>query len=98
MTPCVFKEQRVEPREQLELPLILSDGSRAVTRDVSATGLFFVMEGEYTLEALVDFEMPLLEARMKFTCVGKVIRIERLPDGRTGIAVRLMDPRLEMVD
>jgi hypothetical protein len=93
----MFEEQRIEPRERLALPLKLGDGTPAVTRDVSATGLFFVTEGEYAMEGLVDFEMHLLEARMKFTSVGRIIRLE-FSDGRTGVAVRLMNPRLEAVE
>lgn len=93
----MFEEQRVEPRERLALPLKLGDGTPAVTRDVSATGLFFVTEGEYTIEGLVDFEMHLLEVRMKFTSAGRIIRLE-YSDGRTGVAVRLMNPRLEVVE
>jgi hypothetical protein len=93
----MFEEQRVEPRERLALPLKLGDGTPAVTRDVSATGLFFVTDGEYAMEGLVDFEMHLLEARMKFTSIGRIIRLE-FSDGRTGVAVRLMNPRLEAVE
>ena len=66
MGSCMFEEQRIAPRERLSLPLKLRDGSQALTRDISATGLFFEMEGEHLLSGLVDFEMQLPEARMKF--------------------------------
>ena len=90
----MFEEQRAEPREPLALPLKLGDGSQAVTRDLSASGLFFVTQGHYRLHSLVDFEMHLTEVNMKFTSWGQIVRIEQLP-GCTGVAVRLMDPRLE---
>lgn len=92
-----FEEQRLAPRERLSLPLKLGDGSHAVTRDISATGLFFEMEGEHLLGGLVDFEMHLLEARVKFTSSGEIIRIEHWA-GKTGVAVRLLAPRLEAVE
>ena len=92
-----FEEQRIEPRERLALPLKLRDGSQAVTRDISATGLFFEIEGKHLLGGLVDFEMHVLEARVKFTSTGEIIRLEH-SDGRTGVAVRLMSPRLEPVE
>jgi hypothetical protein len=92
-----FEEQRVAPRERLSLPLRLRDGNEAVTRDISATGLFFEIEGEHRLTGLVDFEMQVLEARVKFTSTGEIIRLEH-SRGRTGVAVRLMSPRLEPVE
>jgi hypothetical protein len=97
MNSCKFEEQRVAPRERLSLPLRLRDGSRAVTRDISATGLFFEMEGEHLLGGWVDFEMHVREARVKFTSSGEIIRLEHSP-GRTGVAVRLLAPRLEAVE
>lgn len=93
----MFKERRVEPRERLTLPLRLRDGSHAVTRDISASGLFFEMGGEHDVRGLVDFEMQLPDVRMQFTAVGQIVRVQhRL--GTTGIAVKLLAPRLEPLD
>ena len=89
-----FREQRVEPRESLALPLQLRDGSRAVTRDISASGLYFEIPGLHQVDGFVDFEMQLEEAGMKFTAVGRIVRLEHR-QGRTGIAVELLAPRLE---
>jgi hypothetical protein len=93
----MFKEQRVEPRERLALPIKLGGGSSAMTRDISPTGLFFEMDGIHQMQGLVDFEMHLPEARMKFTAVGEIVRVEHF-GGKTGVAVRLMSPRLETTD
>ena len=91
-----FKEQRVEPRERLALPLRLRDGSHAVTRDISSSGIFFEMAGEHDIYGLVDFEMQLPE-HLKFSAVGEIVRVEyRL--GSTGVAVKLLAPRLEPLD
>lgn len=92
-----FEEQRLEPRERIALPLKLRDGTLAVMRDIGATGMFFEVEGEFLIEGLVDFEMHLTEAGLKFTSTGKIIRLEH-SDGKTGVAVRLMDPRLEVLE
>ena len=97
MDSCKFEEQRIAPRERLSLPLKLRDGSQALTRDISATGLFFEMEGEHLLSGLVDFEMHLPEARVKFTSCGEIIRLEH-SSGRTGVAVRLIAARLEPIE
>lgn len=91
----MFREQRVDPRERLALPLKLDCGD-AMTRDISATGLFFELEGKHVLQGELDFEMQVPGIRMKFTSRGEIMRIEH-SNGRTGIAVRLLNPRLEYV-
>lgn len=93
----MFEERRVNPRECLALPLKLADASRAVTRDISATGLYFEMQGAHVLSGPVDFELQLPEVSMKFTASGEIVRVE-LKDGRTGVAVRLIDPRLDAME
>jgi hypothetical protein len=90
----MFIEQRVEPREILALPLKLEDGCSAVTRNISASGMYLEISGLHTLRGLVVFEMHLADARMKFTAEGEVVRIEHR-GGNTGLAVKLRTPRLE---
>jgi hypothetical protein len=93
----MFKEQRVEPRERLALPLQLRDGSHAVTRDISASGLYFEMDGEHHVDGLVDFAMEIPDLHMKFTAVGQIVRVEHR-FGVTGVAVKLLSPRLEPLE
>jgi hypothetical protein len=93
----MFKEQRTEPRERLALPLRLRDGSQAITRDISASGLYFEMDGDHNVDGLLDFEMELPDLHMKFTAVGRIVRVEHRP-GITGVAVKLMSPRLEPLE
>lgn len=90
-------EQRQEPRERLTLPLALAGGPRAVTRDVSATGLFFVVDGEHVVHGPVEIELHLPEFAMRFRSSGEIVRIEH-GDGHTGVAVRLVNPRLLPAD
>ncbi|HWP12416.1 MAG TPA: PilZ domain-containing protein [Ramlibacter sp.] len=93
----MYEEQRLEPRERLALPLRLHDGSHAMTRDISASGLYFEMDGEHDVEGLVDFEMQLPDLHMKFTAVGQIVRVEH-KSGVTGVAVKLLSPRLEPIE
>ena len=93
----MFEEHRVEPRERLSLPIKLGDGLRAMTRNISPSGMYFEIEGEGLMQGLVDFEMQLAEAGMKFTAVGEIVRIEHHA-GTTGVAIRLMAPRLELIN
>lgn len=91
---CTFKEQRLEPRERLAMPLQLRDGSQSLTRDISAGGLYFEIDGQHDLAGLVDFEMQLHDVGMKFIALGQIVRVE-YQSGRTGVAVKLVAPRLE---
>lgn len=93
----MFKERRMEPRERLTLALQMRDGSQAVTHDISASGLYFEMNGEHHVHGLVDFEMQLPDVRMRFVAVGRIVRVQYHP-GTTGVAVRLLAPRLEPLD
>jgi hypothetical protein len=90
----MFIEQRVEPRESVALPLKLGDGNAAVTRDISASGMYLEIDGRHSLGGPLVFEMHLSDARIKFTAEGEVVRIEHT-DGKTGIAVRLLTARLQ---
>lgn len=92
----MFIEQRVEPREPLSLPVKLGDGCSAVTRDISASGMFLEMAGLHNPTGLVVFEMHLADAKMKFTAQGEIVRVEHR-DGNTGVAVKLHAPRLEPI-
>jgi hypothetical protein len=93
----MFIEQRLEPREPLALPLQLGDGCSAVTRDISASGMYLQIDGLHPLRGLVVFEMHLAGARMKFTAEGEIVRIEHR-GGSTGVAVRLRASRLHPID
>ena len=93
----MFIEQRLEPRECLALPLKLGDGCSAVTRDISASGMYLQIDGLHPLHGMVVFEMHLSDARMKFTAEGEIVRIEHR-GGSTGVAVRLRTPRLHPLD
>jgi hypothetical protein len=90
----MFKEYRVDPREALNLPLRLGDGTAAVTRDISASGMYIEIPGEYALKGPLHFELHLLDANMKFTAHGEIVRVENGP-AVTGVAVKLISPRLE---
>jgi hypothetical protein len=90
----MFEEHRIEPRESLAIPLKLGDGSTAVTRDISATGMYFEIKGSYELAGAVVFEMQLAELGVKFTAEGEIVRVEHRA-GNTGFAVKLHQPRFE---
>jgi c-di-GMP-binding flagellar brake protein YcgR len=93
----MFEERRTDPRERLELPLRLGNDARAITRDISAAGCFFEVEGDHRFDGPVAFELEFPQMGMKLTSSAEIVRIERRA-GRTGVAVRLVAPRLEVLE
>ena len=91
-----FVEHRSEPREALVLPVRLGDGSEALTRDISPSGMYFEIRGDPGLRGTLLLEMEFGEANMKFSAEGRIVRIEHR-EGCTGIAVKLLSPKLEQV-
>lgn len=93
----VLEEKRRERRVPASLPVVLGGMSEfeAVTKDVSATGLYFetnaIFEQGVLLNLIVELE-PLTGRRI-LSCHGIVVRFE--PAGmRFGCAVRIVDPHL----
>ena len=98
-TERMKNELRTEPREAVNLSLKLGDGVSAVTRDISATGLFFETCSAQQVGNLINVEIDLDTpgGPMKLKAQGQIVRIES-QDGRTGVGVKLLSSRLEPVD
>jgi hypothetical protein len=92
-------ERRTEPRETVELALCLRDGRRAVTRNVSSSGLFFETEPAPALGDLVDLEVA-LDTGWGQLCLQARAEVVRLEEGSpgTGVGVRIVDSRLMPLD
>lgn len=79
------------------MPIRLTDGLEAVTRDISAAGVYFVLKGHHVLRGPVMFELQVPEISMRFTSAGEIVRVES-GDGVTGVAVRFVDPQLHRLE
>jgi hypothetical protein len=88
------KEKRTDSREPLALPVRLDDGTVAVTRNLSASGMYLEIDGFHQLEGPVVFELQLAGPGIKMTAQGEVMRIDHWA-GKTGVALRLIAPRLQ---
>jgi hypothetical protein len=90
---------RIEPREQVTLALQLIGGGNGVTRDISASGLYFETDSELQVGSLIDLEIELDTpgGPMKFKAQGQIVRIEP-QGGRTGAGVKLLASRLVPVE
>lgn len=95
----MFKEHRIEPRERIALPLNLGNGAQGMTRDISASGLFFETDREQRVGSLIDFEIEFdrLGGLMKFKAQGEIVRIEPRGD-KAGAALKFLITRLEPVE
>lgn len=91
-------DRRLNPREPLELPMSLADGTPARTRNVSADGLYFTMPRGTSLDHWVYVEFAVPAAGLKFTAAGEVVRIDRAMNDYDGAALRLHAPRLVATD
>lgn len=90
-------DRRLHPREALRLPFKLIDGSAAMTRDISAQGMYFITTPHAQLERWVTLEYALPESGLRFSAAGEVVRVEARSDW-TGVAMRLHAPSLQASD
>jgi hypothetical protein len=94
--PRMPPDRRTSPRESLELPVTLGDGSPAVTRNISAFGLYLTTASGVQLDQWLSLEYELPEVGLRFTAAGEVMRIETT-NGDVGVAIRLHSPNIEPV-
>ena len=66
------------------------NGSSGVTRNISATGVYFETSEEAAPGAKVSFTIEVLVngESLKMVCSGEVVRVDH-KEGRVGIAVKL---------
>jgi hypothetical protein len=95
-TPEMFTEHRHDPRQSIELPIRLSDGSEGVVRNISPSGMYLEVRGDRPGEGTVCVEMEVPGERMTFRGLGRIVRMDHR-DGVTGIAVRFDDAKLQPV-
>jgi hypothetical protein len=91
-------ERRAARRYSVALPVEIAGGS-AVTRDISASGVFFEADRSFDAGAPLSFALVLDHADpvapLRLECVGTIVRIE--PQGpSTGVAATLTDFRMDL--
>lgn len=89
-------DQRREERVRAALRVQLADNAVGVTRDVSASGIFFETPASYAAQSPISctIEIDSPAGTLLLSCRAEIVRIERR-DGRLGIAVRILDTRLK---
>ena len=94
------KERRSAPRFAMRLPAFarFSNGEiheeETFTRDVSSGGAFFYVDSEVGARRQLELILTLPPegenpANIRVRYAGQVVRLERLPEGRLGVAASL---------
>jgi acyl-coenzyme A thioesterase PaaI-like protein len=75
------------------------EGGHGVTRDVSASGLYFETDSPCTLGGAISFSVNFDSpaGKMALKCRGRVVRVER-NEGRMGVAVNVVESMIEVVE
>ena len=100
MNSYFVKEQRRSQRFQLALPMALVQGSQGEarrageTRNVSSTGVYFVVNDRMEPGALLQFIITLPEeismvGPVRLLCKGKVMRVEPHEGALLGVAATI---------
>jgi hypothetical protein len=92
--------RRQEQRLAVALPIELHNGY-GVTRNVSASGVFFETSLPFSQGAAISFCLLLDHADpvgpIRLHCQGKILRVEHLP-GKSGVAVSIDQHRFEAIE
>ena len=89
-------EKRRDQRIHTALPVFLENAT-GVTRDVSASGVFFWTEGTRASGELISFEVEISRpaGRMTLKCRGDIVRTEPR-DATVGVAVRITESAMRL--
>ena len=83
------ESKRLAARFDSQLPIELN-GKQGLTRNISATGVYFEAQPDQVPGSIVQFvvEVDVQGQKLKMVCKGEVVRIDH-KDGVVGIAVKL---------
>jgi hypothetical protein len=91
------KEPRQSQRVNAEVPVRLENSASGVTRDISPSGVYFVigekLEAGQQIHFSIEFDDPGGGVLM-LDCIGKVVRVEDA-GGKSGVAATITQSRLE---
>ena len=86
-----YNEKRASQRIEVEVPVYIGH-EKAVTRDISWAGIYFMTEQSFSeggdLNFSLDLSYALPDKPIKLNCYGEVIRVEQHGD-KYGIAAKI---------
>jgi hypothetical protein len=91
------QSHRSEERVTMKVPVTLPGGFTGMTRDISASGIYFETDseplGDSPLAFSVEFKNE-VGVGMTLRCRGQVLRVEH-QGSRVGVAARILESKLE---
>jgi hypothetical protein len=87
--------KRKEERVNVALPVDLGD-AKGITRDISASGIFFEIDASHALGSTMDLtvELDTPGGKMRLKCHGNIVRV--VPNGdKVGVAVKMTEMAME---
>ena len=96
MAPVSVRRTRAE-RVPAAQPVHLDQGT-GITRDVSASGVFFETDVNYAAGSEISFSIEIdgPVGKMMLRCQGQIVRVEQR-DGKLGVAAKIIESRLEPI-
>ena len=87
------REERVRTARQVHL-----DHGTGITRDVSASGVFFETDVNHAAGSEINFSIEFdgPTGKMMLRCQGQIVRVEHR-DGKVEVAAKIIESRLESV-
>lgn len=89
------RESRRDERVPTELPVDLG-ATTGVTRNVSASGMFFETDTAYAVGSEISFSVNLETpgGKMVLRCRGEIVRVKPT-NGKVGVAVKIVESAME---
>jgi hypothetical protein len=89
------QEQRREERVLVEHTVKITN-TQDVTRDISASGVYFWLDAKVALGETINFVIEFGRQGVKFIlkCVGEIVRVES-QNGKVGVAVKISHSVME---
>jgi hypothetical protein len=93
METATREEHRFAPRFDVSKQVRVDSDERAVVRNISAQGIYFVSPQPHEVGSTVSVTVEYTQGgrRHELHCTGEVLRLELLPEGN-GIAAKLREP------
>ena len=94
-TSNLKKHQAREERVSAALPVLIN-GKTGVTRDISASGIYFHMDDDAKPGSTINFHIDLDTpgGKLSMVCKAQVVRVDK-EGGRSGVAAKIISQTLE---
>ena len=88
--------ERRSERIAVQVPVRVDDGLEGVTRDVSATGIYFVVDAAPKPGSTIRFTVEFAgsDTALFLECKGEIVRVDTR-EGHVGIAATIAESRLD---